>query len=70
VAQFRNQVGIRGAGGPFSRGGDSGSVIVTVNTNQPTALLFAGRRDNSLTFANPIGAVIQTLGIRRFVNRR
>ena len=70
VAQFRNQIGIRGVGGVFSRGGDSGSLIVTANTNQPTALLFAGRTDNTITFANPIDAVIQTLGIRRFVNQR
>ncbi|HEU4456250.1 MAG TPA: hypothetical protein VFR81_24505, partial [Longimicrobium sp.] len=57
VAQFRNQIGIRGVGGVFSRGGDSGSVIVTANTKQPVALLFAGRRDNSVTFANPIATV-------------
>src|SRR5207245_1674866 len=70
VAQFRNQIGIRGIGGPFSQGGDSGSLIVTANTNQPVALLFAGRTDNSITFANPIAAVVQALGIRRFVNQR
>jgi hypothetical protein len=29
VAQFRNQIGIRGVGGDFSHGGDSGSLIVT-----------------------------------------
>jgi hypothetical protein len=68
VAQFRNQVGVRGIGGVFSRGGDSGSVIVTANTKQPVALLFAGRRDNSVTFANPIAAVIAALGIRRFLS--
>lgn len=70
VAQFRNQIGVRGVGGPFSRGGDSGSLIVTANTNQPVALLFAGRTDNSITFANPISAVMSSLGIQRFVNRR
>jgi hypothetical protein len=58
AAQFRNQIGIPGIGGnPFSRGGDSGSLIVTANSNQPVALLFAGRTDNSLTFANPIEIV-------------
>lgn len=71
AAQFRNQIGIRGIGGnPFSRGGDSGSLIVTANSNQPVALLFAGRTDNSITFANPIGAVISQLSIQRFVNSR
>lgn len=70
VAQFRNQLGIRGVGGPFSRGGDSGSLIVTANTNQPIGLLFAGRTDNSITFANPIAAVMSSLNIQRFVNAR
>lgn len=70
VAQFRNQIGVRGVGGPFSRGGDSGSLIVTANSNQPVALLFAGRTDNSITFANPISAVMSSLGIQRFVDRR
>ncbi len=70
VAQFRNQIGVRGAGGPFSRGGDSGSLIATANTSQPVALLFAGRTDNSITFANPIGAVMSSLGIQRFVAHR
>jgi hypothetical protein len=69
VAQFRNQLGIRGVGGVFSRGGDSGSLIVTANTNQPVGLLFAGRTDNSITFANPIAAVMDGLGIQRFVSR-
>lgn len=69
-AQFRNQIGIRGTGGPFSRGGDSGSLVVTANTNQPVGLVFAGRSDNSISFANLIAPVIQTLGIRRFVNQR
>jgi len=67
VAEFRNQIGIRGTGMVFSRGGDSGSLIVTANTNQPVGLLFAGRTDNTITFANPIGAVMAGLGIRRFV---
>lgn len=70
VADFRDQIGIRGIGGVFSRGGDSGSLIVTANSKQPVGLLFAGRRDNSVTFANPIGAVVTSLGIRRFIHRR
>lgn len=70
VAQFRDQVGIRGTGGPFSLGGDSGSLVVTASSNQPVALVFAGNTDGSLSFANPIAAVIQSLGIQRFVDRR
>jgi hypothetical protein len=66
IARFTNQIGIRGIWGrPFSRGGDSGSLIVTLATNQPVALLFAG--NNVDTFANPIGSVMQALGIRRFL---
>jgi hypothetical protein len=67
VAAFRNQIGIRGIGGVFSRGGDSGSVISTLRTRQPVCLLFAGRRDNSVTFANPIADVMQQLNIARFI---
>ena len=43
VARFVNQVVIRNVGsGDFSAGGDSGSAIVTQETNQLVALLFAG----------------------------
>ena len=66
-AVFRNQVDIRGVAGPFSKGGDSGSLIVTAGTKQPVALLFAGSSDNLVTFANPIQAVIAQLGIKEFV---
>lgn len=66
VAFFRNQVEIRGVGGVFSRGGDSGSVVVTAGTRQPVALLFAG--GGGFTFANPIQAVINGLGIQRFLS--
>jgi hypothetical protein len=70
IARFTNQVGIRGIGRqPFSRGGDSGSLIVTVATNQPVALLFAGNNVDT-TFANPIESVIRALGIRRFLDMR
>jgi len=66
-AEMRDQVGIRGIQGPFSMPGDSGSLIVTAATKQPVALLFAGSNDNSITFANPIQAVMTALGIDRFV---
>ena len=46
---------------PFSRGGDSGSLIVDAVTLEPVALLFAG--GDSLTFANPIDLVLQHYGI-------
>jgi len=63
-AEMRDQVGIQG---PFSMPGDSGSLIVTAGTKQPVALLFAGSNDNSITFGNPIQAVMAALGIERFV---
>ena len=58
IATFTNQIGI----GPssFSGAGDSGSLIVTQNGNNPVALLFAG--SSTTTFANPIGPVLQQLG--------
>ena len=66
VALFANQVVIMGCGGNFSAGGDSGSLIVSAGTRQPVALLFAG--GGGYTIANPIGAVIREMGIRRFLN--
>ena len=46
---------------PFSAGGDSGSLIVTNGTQQPTGLLFAGSTTH--TIANPIQAVLAALGV-------
>jgi hypothetical protein len=66
-AEMRDQIAIRGIGGPFSMPGDSGSLIVTAATKQPVALLFAGSGDNSMTFANPIGAVMSALNISGIV---
>ncbi len=65
TASFDNQIAIRGVGTDFSAGGDSGSLIVTLNSKQPVGLLFAG--GNGITFANPIGTVMSQLGIARFV---
>lgn len=66
VATFNNQVIVVGLGNrPLSAGGDSGSVIVTAGTKQPTALLFAG--SSSHTIANPIQAVMSALGITGFL---
>jgi hypothetical protein len=55
---------------PFSRGGDSGSLIVSASVDMPdakgVALLFAGsdqggRLGLGLTYANPIGTVLSAL---------
>ena len=51
---YTNQVDV--AGGDFSSGGDSGSLIVTQSNATPVALLFAG--SNSDTVGNPISDVL------------
>jgi hypothetical protein len=66
-AEMRDQIAVRGLSGPFSKQGDSGSLIVTVGTKQPVALLFAGANDNSVTFANTIQNVMEALQIDRFL---
>ena len=66
-AEMRDQIAVRGISGPFSMPGDSGSLIVTAASKQPVALLFAGSSDNSVTFGNPISAVMAALDIERFV---
>ncbi|HXN21190.1 MAG TPA: hypothetical protein VOA41_00435 [Candidatus Dormibacteraeota bacterium] len=54
---FTNQVQI--AGGEFSAQGDSGSLIVTQDTADPVALLYAG--SDTDTVGNPIGDVLNAL---------
>lgn len=51
---FTNQVMV--AGGSFSAAGDSGSLIVTQNTADPVALLFAG--SDTDTVGNPVSDVL------------
>jgi hypothetical protein len=58
-ARFVDQIGI--SPGPFSAGGDSGSLIVTEGGNQPVALLFAG--GSTRTFGNPIGPVLSRFNV-------
>lgn len=52
---FNGQVIVNG--GNFSAGGDSGSLIVTADTSEPVALLFAG--NTASTVGNPISDVIK-----------
>lgn len=62
IGRFVNQVQIRGDKGSFSKAGDSGSLIVTRETNaRPVALLFAG--GSTSTFANPIGPVLSAFNL-------
>jgi hypothetical protein len=56
-ATYANQVDITGSG--FGAAGDSGSLIVTQDTADPVALLFAGSGSDSV--ANPISDVVNNL---------
>lgn len=66
--RFDNQVEIEGAeDGPFSDGGDSGSLIVGAD-KRGVALLFAGSdqggaNGQGLTYANPLRAVLDALRV-------
>jgi hypothetical protein len=57
TVMYSNQVGV--SGGNFSQDGDSGSLIVTQNSADPVALLFAG--SDTDTVGNPIGDVLLAL---------
>jgi hypothetical protein len=62
TATFVDQIVIQ-ARGPFSKAGDSGSLIVTDDAAaNPVGLLFAGTRDGT-TVANPIDAVLSALNV-------
>lgn len=66
--RFDNQVEIESTGtGPFSQGGDSGSMIVD-GSQQAVALLFAGSdiggvNGLGLTYANPLSEVLARLNV-------
>ena len=60
LARFADQIAI--TPGTFSDGGDSGSLIVTDDSNKnPVGLLFAG--SSTHTLANPIGAVLNRFNV-------
>ncbi|PRY52054.1 hypothetical protein LY71_101426 [Geodermatophilus tzadiensis] len=68
VHVFDDQIEIEGLAGPFSAGGDSGSVIWRSADRAPVALLFAGSslggtHGAGLTFAHPLSAVLAALGV-------
>jgi len=64
VAKFVRQFRVRGASGPFSDRGDSGSLVTTYPGNNPVGLLFAGNAASNVTFCNPILTVMGLLGTR------
>ena len=64
VHRFDDQIEIQGLSGPFSAGGDSGSVIWRSRDRAPTALLFAGSatggsQGGGVTFASPLESVLR-----------
>jgi hypothetical protein len=66
--RFDGQLEIAGSRGPFSLGGDSGSLIVTPDL-EAFGLLFAGSETggpsgHGLTYANPIDRVLSALKVR------
>lgn len=67
--RFDGQIEIEGAGTTgFSEGGDSGSLIWTSRGHEAVGLLFAGgdvggSNGHGLTFANPIGQVLDRLKV-------
>lgn len=63
VAQFRDQIAVRGLSGTFSAGGDSGSVIWQWAPGlRPVGLLFAG--GGGVTFGNRFSRVLGALDVR------
>ncbi|HWT23683.1 MAG TPA: hypothetical protein VN213_09265, partial [Solirubrobacteraceae bacterium] len=67
AVRFDGQIEVQAGGEEFSMGGDSGSLIVTAEDFRPVALLFAGSDQGGeggapVTYANPIGAVMDGLG--------
>jgi len=67
--RFDGQIEIAGADGqPFSKGGDSGSLIVDASNASALGLLFAGSdqggpHSTGVTYASPLGEVFDRLGI-------
>ena len=69
LVRFDDQIEVTGHGpGPFSAGGDSGSVVYDGDMNA-VGLLFAGSErggpaGQGLTYCNPIGVVLDELDVR------
>lgn len=63
TVNFRDQIIVEGTGGSFSRGGDSGSVVVEdIGTQpRPVGLLFAG--NGQITVLNPMDTVLDRFGV-------
>jgi hypothetical protein len=64
TAQFIHQIVMGSCPTACSKGGDSGSLIVSNDASaNPMGLLFAGNTANTMTFANRIGDVLARFGV-------
>lgn len=64
IVLFKQQIEIEPAGeNPFSRLGDSGSLVVNPD-GHPIGLLCGGTRNYRVSYANPIAEVLSALGVR------
>lgn len=64
---YGNQITIRpDTGTVFNDRGDSGSLAVIEDTNQPVGLVFGRSLDHQMSYANSIADVIAAFGINRF----
>jgi hypothetical protein len=66
---FDGQIEVTGASGPFSAGGDSGSLVYREDTGDAVGLLFAGSErggpsGSGLTYCNPVGVALEALGAK------
>jgi len=65
-AWFQDQLKIDGGDHPFSQVGDSGSLVLSFPELRPVGLLFAGDdTKNTISYCNPISAVMRALRIPR-----
>lgn len=66
IIHFAGQITMDGAAGAFSKGGDSGSMVLN-DDNEAVGLLFAGtsfggRNGGGITYVNPMTSVLARLG--------
>lgn len=63
-AFFSGSIVVQGDVGPFSRKGDSGAIVWTLDLiRHPVGMVFAGEIDGSRSYANPIDIVTQALDV-------
>ena len=68
LLRFDGQIEVAGTAGPFSRGGDSGSLVRLAGGGAAVGLLYAGSErggpdGTGLTFCNDISTVLDALGV-------